>query len=86
MILDRDTATRLRAVRMRTYKVVPLAPTAGVLQWVENTVPLSYYLTGPMGAHRRYREHDISHKDARAMLTDVHKVRPCSCSRDWQRS
>ena len=42
---------------MRTYRVVPLAPTAGMLQWVDNTQPLSSYLSP---AHSRYRPHDWS--------------------------
>jgi ataxia telangiectasia mutated family protein len=35
-----------RALRINTYKVVPFSPTAGLLEWVDNTVPLSEYLVG----------------------------------------
>ena len=38
-------------------QVVPFSPSAGLLQWVEDTMPLVEYLTGPerrTGAHLRY--------------------------------
>jgi ataxia telangiectasia mutated family protein len=36
-LLEGDTHTRTRQLRIRTYVVVPLSSTAGVLEWVENT-------------------------------------------------
>ena len=39
-------------------QVVPFSPAAGLLEWVEDTLPLSDYLTGRSrleGAHARYR-------------------------------
>ena len=38
-------------------QVVPFSPAAGLLEWVEETIPLSEYLNGPdraSGAHARY--------------------------------
>lgn len=38
--------------------MVPFSPAAGLLEWVEDTLPLSDYLTGRTrleGAHARYR-------------------------------
>ena len=38
-------------------QVVPFSPAAGLLEWVEDTVPLGRYLIGEdrmSGAHRRY--------------------------------
>ena len=38
-------------------QVVPFSPSSGLLQWVEDTMPLMDYLTGPdrsSGAHARY--------------------------------
>jgi len=48
--------------------VVPFSPAAGLLEWVEDTMPLSDYLTGrtrTTGAHARYRRPgDITFLDA----------------------
>ena len=70
-LLRRDEQARLRALRLRVYSVVPLAPTAGILQWVEGTIPLMQYLTGPNGAHERYRPADMKHKEARTIMERV---------------
>lgn len=50
-------STARRGLKMITYKVVPFTPAAGLLAWVENTLPLNDYLVGPdrnSGAHQRY--------------------------------
>ena len=53
-----------RELGVRTYKVVPLSPQAGFLQFVENTVPLGDYLVGTgrknwaKSAHARYQPGD----------------------------
>lgn len=39
-LFKRNRETRKRNLKIRTYKVVPLATNAGVLEWVQNTVPL----------------------------------------------
>lgn len=44
-IVDRDRETRKRDLRIRVYKVIPLASQAGVLEFVVNTCPLSAWLT-----------------------------------------
>ncbi|KAI8470131.1 MAG: kinase-like domain-containing protein [Monoraphidium minutum] len=47
-----------RRLGMGTYKVVPISPAAGLVQWVEDTVPMADYLAGrnrQSGAHARYR-------------------------------
>ncbi|CAI5991627.1 unnamed protein product [Closterium sp. NIES-65] len=49
-------ATR-RHLAIRTYKVVPFTPSAGLLEWVDGTLPLGEYLLGSTrkgGAHARY--------------------------------
>lgn len=71
---------------MRTYKVVPFTPSAGVLEWVNGTLPLGEYLIGSMrngGAHGRYgmedwsfskcREHMTNEKDKRKAFQEVCK-------------
>lgn len=65
-------------MRIRTYNVVPFTPSAGVVEWVNRTVPLGDYLLDSNrigGAHARYgtgdwtflqcREHLACEKDKR---------------------
>ncbi|TVU22297.1 hypothetical protein EJB05_31982 [Eragrostis curvula] len=84
----RDTSER--RLRIRTYKVVPFTPSAGVVEWVNGTVPLGEYLLGSTrsgGAHGRYgtgdwtflqcREYMTSEKDKRrAFLKVCNNFRP----------
>lgn len=51
VLLDKDDGSERRNLSIRTYKVIPLASQAGVLQFVENTQPLSSWL---VPAHQRY--------------------------------
>ena len=40
-------------------QVVPFSPASGLLQWVEDTIPVHEYLTGKdkhSGAHKRYKK------------------------------
>lgn len=58
-VLVRDAETRRRALGLGTFRVVPFSPAAGVIQWLEDTMPLGEYLLGPdkrSGAHARYKE------------------------------
>mgnify|MGYP003685144865 CR=1 FL=1 len=71
-LLHRDPETRRRALHLRTYRIVPLAPTAALLQWVDNSIPLMAYLTGTKGAHERYRPGDLKTADARRMMQEAH--------------
>uniref|UniRef100_A0A2P2L2S5 Serine/threonine-protein kinase ATM n=1 Tax=Rhizophora mucronata TaxID=61149 RepID=A0A2P2L2S5_RHIMU len=79
---NRDTWKRRLVVR--TYKVVPFTPSAGVLEWVNGTFPLGEYLIGSMkngGAHGRYgmgdwssvkcRMHMSNEKDKRGAFQEV---------------
>ena len=50
VVLKRDRQTRKRQLGVRCYKVIPLAPEAGLLEFVENTMPIGTWLTP---AHRR---------------------------------
>ncbi|KAH1111940.1 hypothetical protein GYH30_010343 [Glycine max] len=76
--------TRKRRLGVRTYKVVPFTPSAGVLEWVNGTLPLGEYLIGSMrngGAHGRYgvgdwsflkcREHMANERDKRKAFQEV---------------
>ena len=41
-VLIQDQQTRKRDLRIRSYKVIPLAPQAGLLEFVGNTLPLHW--------------------------------------------
>ena len=43
-LLLRDRQTRKRCLCVRTYKVIPLAPQAGLLEFVPHTTPLKEFL------------------------------------------
>ena len=45
-LLTKDAQTARRALHIRTYKVIPLAPETGLLEFVPNTKPISEILTG----------------------------------------
>jgi serine-protein kinase ATM len=67
-LLADASATAARALSIRTYKVVPFSPAAGLLQWVENTKTLMdcvLYNGEPAGYNRGY----FILKDAQAALT-----------------
>lgn len=70
--LQEDPATRKRKLRIRTYKVVPLSPISGVLEWVDSTLPWGSYLVGRTGkknsAHERYHPHEWKHMECRNHL------------------
>ncbi|KAJ6838585.1 serine/threonine-protein kinase ATM [Iris pallida] len=88
--LQNHRDTWKRRLGIRTYKVVPFTPSAGVLEWVDRTVPLGEYLLGSTrngGAHARYgvgdwsflqcREHMTSEKDkGKAFLRVCENFRP----------
>jgi hypothetical protein len=50
---------------VRTFRVVPLAANAGVLEWVPESVPLGDYLNG---AHERWRPQDRTPRDVRRLM------------------
>lgn len=50
IVLKRDRQTRKRQLGVRCYKVIPLAPEAGLLEFVENTMPIGTWL---IPAHKR---------------------------------
>jgi hypothetical protein len=61
-LLRGATETRRRCLRIGTYRVVPLTPGAGVLEWCNNTMPLGSWIEGDrglIGARRRYRPNDM---------------------------
>ena len=75
-LLDRDGSRAVAGrARIRTYAIVPLSPQAGVLEWVDHTIPFGAYLTdrnnAGAGAHSRYHPSDLTHQECRAKLTNA---------------
>ncbi|KAF5383511.1 hypothetical protein D9615_003617 [Tricholomella constricta] len=68
-ILHRDRDTRRRLLNVRDYKVIPLAPQAGVLEFVGNTLPLNAWLPK---AHARYYPKDLPYKAMWRSLQEAH--------------
>ncbi|KAF8074865.1 hypothetical protein FPV67DRAFT_1475236, partial [Lyophyllum atratum] len=69
-ILHRDRETRRRLLDVRDYKVIPLAPQAGLLEFVGNTLPLSPWL---IKAHAKYHPEDLSYKNMCAAIKELQK-------------
>ena len=69
-LLKANRSTRQRNLSIRTYKVLPLTSTAGIIEFVPNTVPLHEYL---MPAHERYYPKDLKGNQCRKMIGDVQK-------------
>ncbi|KAJ3694312.1 hypothetical protein LUZ60_009792 [Juncus effusus] len=90
MFLQNHRDAWKRRLGIRTYKVVPFTPSAGLVEWVDRTIPLGEYLLGSTrcgGAHARYgvgdwsflqcREHMSNEKDKKkAFLRVCDKFRP----------
>ncbi|KAH9134129.1 hypothetical protein AeRB84_020022 [Aphanomyces euteiches] len=67
--LAENPNTQRRHLQIKTYKVTPLDTVAGVLEWVDNTMPMGGYLNGkPFDAHMRYHPHEWKHSQCRSHL------------------
>jgi serine-protein kinase ATM len=69
-LLKTNRSTRQRNLSIRTYRVLPLTSTAGVIEFVQNTMPLHDYL---MPAHERYYPKDFKGSQCRREIGDVQK-------------
>jgi len=70
-LLETNRSTRQRNLSIRTYKVLPLTSTAGVIEFVQNTMPLHDYL---MPAHERYYPKDYKGSQCRKEISDAQKT------------
>ncbi|EJT96604.1 hypothetical protein DACRYDRAFT_120031 [Dacryopinax primogenitus] len=64
-LLQHDLHTRKRRLQMRTYRVIPLASQAGMLEFVESTSPLGSWL---QVAHSKYYRNESSTAKIRERL------------------
>ena len=67
-LLRTQRATRQRNLGIRTYKVLPLTATAGIIEFVPNTIPLHDYL---LPAHARHFPKDLKPSNARKIINDA---------------
>lgn len=67
-LLRNHAATRLRNLHIRTYKVLPLSGQSGLIEFVQNTVPLVSYLKP---AHHRYHPKEWKWDFCRSAVGEV---------------
>jgi hypothetical protein len=67
-LLHNNIETRRRALCVRTFKVIPMTPCVGLIEWCDNTTPIGLYLLGNEGAHRRYRPQDMKDSACREKM------------------
>ena len=68
-LLDKNFETRSRDMSIRTYKIIPLAPQAGVVHWLDSTVPLGELLHE---GHLRLRPNDWKLQKCRKVMVVEH--------------
>lgn len=68
-LLKKSRATRQRGLKIRTYKVIPMTTSAGIIEFVPNTKPLHDYL---LPAHAHYRPKDWKVNVCRKVIADAH--------------
>jgi len=61
-LLKNHTATRIRNLGIRTYKVLPLSTRSGLMEFVQNTIPLHLWV---MPAHEKYYPSDYKPEKCR---------------------
>ncbi|KIW90931.1 uncharacterized protein Z519_08714 [Cladophialophora bantiana CBS 173.52] len=67
-LLKDHRVTRQRNLAIRTYKVIPLTKNSGVIEFVQNTIPLNEYL---LPAHARYYPKDYKASRARKDIAEA---------------
>lgn len=77
-ILRKDKETRRRNLLVRTYKVIPLSPTSGIMEFVQDSIPLHDVV---VPAHAKYHPKDLTVNKAREAIKNAaghnkdHRVR-----------
>ncbi|KAK8242112.1 hypothetical protein HDK77DRAFT_410026 [Phyllosticta capitalensis] len=67
-LLGSHPATRLRNLQIRTYRVVPLSTQTGVIEFVQNTLPVMSYLET---AHPAYYPKDWKQSKCREVVSTI---------------
>lgn len=72
-LLQDHRPTRQRGLGIRTYKVIPLTHNTGIIEFVQNTIPLHEYL---LPAHARYFPKDQKSNACRKAISDASSKKP----------
>src|SRR5437016_11054071 len=67
-LLQSNRSTRQRNLRIRTYKVLPLTTSAGIIEFVPNTIPLHDFL---MPAHQKHFPKDWKPNVCRKAISEA---------------
>lgn len=67
-VFKKDERTRTRCLNVRTYKVIPLGHRAGIIEFVQNTIPLYAYL---QPKHDNYYPNDFTVKQCREEMSNA---------------
>ncbi|KAH8197245.1 hypothetical protein TruAng_008603 [Truncatella angustata] len=67
-VLKLHRSTQQRNLGIRTYKVLPLTASSGLIEFVPNTIPLHEYL---MPAHERFHPKDLKGSSCRKEISQV---------------
>src|SRR6202012_3857285 len=67
-LLKNHATTRKRRLHIRTYQVLPLTTSSGIIEFVQNTIPLGDYLSP---AHKLYHPADYTFEQCRLKLHDI---------------
>lgn len=67
-LLKLHRTTRQRNLGIRTYKVLPLTSSSGLIEFVPDTIPLHEYL---MPAHERYHPKDLKGSQCRKEISNA---------------
>lgn len=81
-LLKNHTATRLRNLGIRTYKVLPLSTRSGLMEFVPNTMPLHQYI---MPAHEKYYTADWKGDRCRKEVSNVQSESLTTRVKVWNR-
>jgi ataxia telangiectasia mutated family protein len=81
-LLRGHTATRIRNIGIRTYKVLPLSTRSGLMEFVPNTIPLHLWV---MPAHEKYYPNDYKSDRCRKEIGQAQQDSLTTRTKVWQK-
>jgi ataxia telangiectasia mutated family protein len=81
-LLRNHTATRIRNIGIRTYKVLPLSTRSGLMEFVQNTIPLHLWV---MPAHEKYYPSDYKPDKCRKEIGAAQSDSLTTRTKVWQK-
>jgi ataxia telangiectasia mutated family protein len=81
-LLRNHTATRIRNIGIRTYKVLPLSTRSGLMEFVQNTIPLHLWV---MPAHEKYYPNDYKPDRCRKEIGAAQQDSLATRTKVWQK-